>query len=237
MLGKPGVVDENIDRPERGGELGKTGAHPFRIGDVDDDGGGANVVRSEFFRQRFDRVVLVERRDARAKRTEMRVLSMSIYCGQTKVRGPGGPLDPAFRTLLLLAFLCGLSLAHMLTVALIVPVVMVVLWQTPELLRSPRAVIGSVVAALAPLVSYSYVYVRGALHPEWWGDGHWSSVREWFWAFLSTAQGREELNRGFAPGRAFWGGGFPELIWHELSLPLLILGLLCLAALGALEAI
>ncbi|MCX6046103.1 MAG: DUF2723 domain-containing protein [Chloroflexi bacterium] len=138
----------------------------------------------------------------------------------------------AFRRLLLLAFLCGLSLAHMLTVALIVPpVILLVLWQAPALLRSPRAVISNISAALAPLLSYSYVYVRGALHPEWWGNGQWHTAREWFWAFLSTAQGREELNRGFTPGRAFWGGGFPELIWHELSLPLLILGLIGIARL------
>ncbi|CAN5747359.1 hypothetical protein BH10CHL1_BH10CHL1_47210 [soil metagenome] len=140
--------------------------------------------------------------------------------------------SPAFRTLLLLAFLCGLSLAHMLTVALIVPpVILVVFWQAPALLRSPRAVLSNVTAALAPLLSYSYVYVRGALHPEWCGNGQWGTAREWFWAFLSTAQGREELNRGFAPGHAFWGGGFPALIWHELSLPLLILGLLGIARL------
>ncbi len=139
---------------------------------------------------------------------------------------------PSLCTLLLLAFLCGLSLAHMLTVALIVPpVVIVVLWQKPALLRSPRAVLSNVIAALIPLLSYSYVYVRGALHPEWWGDGHWSTARAWFWAFLSTAQGREELNRGFAPGRAFWGGYFPALIWHELSVPLLVLGLLGIARL------
>ncbi len=138
----------------------------------------------------------------------------------------------AFCTLLLLAFLCGLSLAHMLTVALLVPpVIILVLWQAPALLRSPRAVISNVIAALVPLLSYSYVYVRGALHPEWWGSGQWSTAREWFWAFLSTTQGRQELKRGFAPGRAFWGGGFPELIWHELSLPLLVLGLLGIARL------
>mgnify|MGYP000951476445 CR=1 FL=1 len=50
--------------------------------------------------------------------------------------------------LLLLAFLCGLSLAHMLTVAFIVPpIVAVVLWQAPALLRSPQMVIGAVLAA------------------------------------------------------------------------------------------
>lgn len=137
------------------------------------------------------------------------------------------------RYLLLLAFLCGLSLAHMLTVAFIVPpVVALVLWQAPGLLRSPRVVLGAVLAAFAPLLSYAYVYWRGALHPEWWGAGHWTTAQAWFWAFLSTAQGREELSRGFAPGRTFWGGGFPELMWQELSIPLFILGLLGIARFG-----
>ncbi|HXF60397.1 MAG TPA: DUF2723 domain-containing protein, partial [Caldilineaceae bacterium] len=128
--------------------------------------------------------------------------------------------------LYLLAFLCGLSLAHMLTVALIVPpLVAAVLWQAPWLLRSPRALAGSIIAALLPLASYLYVYWRGAAHPEWWGAGEWRSAQEWFWAFVSTAQGREELAWGFEPGRAFFGNGFPQTIWQELSLPLLLAGL------------
>ncbi len=139
----------------------------------------------------------------------------------------------AARLLFLLAFLCGLSLAHMLTVAFIVPpVVALVLWQTPGLFRSPRLVLGAVLAAFFPLLSYSYVYWRGALHPEWWGAGHWSTAQEWFWAFLSTAQGREELSRGFAPGSAFWSGGFPALMWQELSIPLFILGQIGIARFG-----
>src|SRR5690606_34163760 len=72
---------------------------------------------------------------------------------------------------------------------------------------------------------YIYVYVRGASHPEWWGAGDWQSAQQWFWSFVSTAQGREELLWAFEPGRPFLGGGFPELIWQELSWPLLLLGL------------
>lgn len=133
----------------------------------------------------------------------------------------------------LLAFLCGLSLAHMLTVAFIVPpLVLVVLWETPWLLRSGKLLAGVIVAAFLPLVSYLYVYLRGAAHPEWWGVGEWESARAWFWNFVSTAQGREELGWGFEPGRAFLGNQFPELIWHELSLPILLLGLVGIALLG-----
>ena len=125
--------------------------------------------------------------------------------------------------LLLLAFLCGLSLAHMLTVALIgPPLVAVVLWQTPHLLRRPRLIASSVVAAGLPLASYLYVWLRGAAHPEWWGRGDWSTASAWFWSFVSTAQGREELLWGFEPGRAFWGGGFPELMWQELGVALIL---------------
>lgn len=125
-----------------------------------------------------------------------------------------------------LAFLCGLSLAHMLTVALIVPgLVAVVLVQAPWMLRRPRIVITAAAAAALPLVSYAYVYLRGAHHPEWWGAGDWSSPQAWFWSFVSTAQGREELLWAFEPGRPFSANGFPELIWQELSIPLLLLGL------------
>ncbi len=138
---------------------------------------------------------------------------------------------PATSLLLLLAFLCGLSLAHMLTVVLIVPpLVGVVLWQAPHLLRRPRLIAGAVVAAALPLVSYLYVWGRGAAHPEWWGSGDWSTASAWFWSFVSTAQGREELLWGLEPGRALWGGGFPALIWQELGVAL-ILGIIGIARL------
>ncbi|HRA66521.1 MAG TPA: DUF2723 domain-containing protein, partial [Caldilinea sp.] len=135
--------------------------------------------------------------------------------------------------LIFLAFLCGLSLAHMLTVAFIVPpLVIAILWERPQLLRNWRLVLACSVAALLPLLTYVYVYIRGAAHPEWWGAGDWASAGEWFWAFVSTAQGREELARGWQAGCAFFDGGFPQLIWDELSIPLLIVGLIGIARLG-----
>lgn len=113
------------------------------------------------------------------------------------------------------------------TVALIVPpLVAVVLWRDPSLLRNARAIAGAILAAALPLISYVYVYLRGALHPEWWGRGSWPSPQAWFWSFISTAQGRAELGWAFEPGRTFFGNGFPEMIWQELSLPLLVAGLL-----------
>lgn len=136
--------------------------------------------------------------------------------------------QPAARgRLYALAFLCGLSLAHMLTVAFIVPpLVLMVILRDPSLLRSLRAIVAAVAAALAPLLAYVYVYMRGALNPQWWGQGDWASPQAWFWAFISTAQGREELGWAFEPGRTFFGNGFPELIAQELSIPILLLGLL-----------
>lgn len=136
-----------------------------------------------------------------------------------------------------LAFLCGLSLAHMLTVAFIVPpLIIVILWQAPQLLRSPRMVLGSVAAASAPLVSYLYVYWRGAAHPEWWGRGPWTTPPAWFWAFVSTAQGREELGWGLDPHCHFFDNGFPALIWQELSMPLVLIGLVGLCFLAKRQA-
>lgn len=136
-----------------------------------------------------------------------------------------------------LALLCGLSLAHMVTVAFIVPpLVMVILWQAPHLLRSPRLVLGSVVAAFAPLVSYLYVYWRGATHPEWWGGGPWTTPQAWFWAFVSTAQGREELGWGLGPACRFFDNGFPWLIGQELSIALVLVGLVGLRLLEKRQA-
>lgn len=150
-----------------------------------------------------------------------------FYCYQRfeKREHQGAPL--------LLAFLCGLSLAHMLTVAFIVPpLVLVILWQAPWLWQNLRAIVGSVLAAGLPLVSYIYVYVRGRSHPEWWGEGNWQTPTEWFWSFVSTAQGRDELARGFEAWCGPWAGGFPAGMWRELSLPLLILGMVGIAFLG-----
>ncbi len=135
-------------------------------------------------------------------------------------------------TLVLLAFLCGLSLAHMLTVAFIVPpLVVAILWQEPRVLRNWRLVVLCVLAAFLPVASYWYVWVRGAAHPEWWGEGEWQSAQVWFWSFVSTAQGRDELSRGFQATCTFFDNGFPELMWQELSIPLLALGVAGIALL------
>ncbi len=132
--------------------------------------------------------------------------------------------------LLLMAFLCGISLAHMVTVAMIVPpLVIVVLWSEPSLLRRPGMILGALTAAALPLLSYVYVYLRGTAHPEWWGAGVWTTGNDWFWRFILTAQGQDELSWGLQPGAPFFGNGFPRLIWQELSVPILVLGLVGIA--------
>jgi len=155
-----------------------------------------------------------------------------IWQTQRQTHGNGSD-----RLIIWLALLCGVALAHMVTVAFIVPpLVLVILWQAPQMMRSLRLVSSAVLAALLPLLSYGYVYWRGATHPEWWGKGEWATPQAWFWAFVSTAQGREELGWGFDPTCTIFANGFPALIWQELSLPLLLLGLVGLAWLGRRQA-
>lgn len=138
------------------------------------------------------------------------------------------------RCLLILAFLCSLALAHMLTVLLIVPpLAWFILSARSGLPRRRRAWLGAAALALLPLLSYTYVYVRGAQHPEWRGAGEWPSTWAWFWQFVSTRQGREELTWTLGP----FTREFPALIWGELTLIGLALGLVGLAWLGRRRAI
>lgn len=139
------------------------------------------------------------------------------------------------RLLLALALLSGLTLAHLVTVALIVPPLLwFVLSRQPGVLRRPRLVAAAVAMALLPLLSYVFIYVRGAQHPEWRGVGEWPSTWAWFWDFVSTRQGREELTWSLRP---LWTAEFPSLIWRELTPLVLTGGLLGVAALGRRRAL
>ena len=92
--------------------------------------------------------------------------------------------------LLALAFLMGVALAHMVTLlAVAPPLLWFVLRTEPKLVRRPRLMAGVIVLALLPLLSYIYVYVRGAQHPEWRGAGHWASTGQWFLSFLVHTPG------------------------------------------------
>ena len=137
--------------------------------------------------------------------------------------------------LLALAFLMGVALAHMVTLLFIAPPLLwFVLRTEPKLVRRPRLIAGVIALALLPLLSYIYVYVRGAQHPEWRGVGDWASTGQWFLSFLSTRQGRSELTWSLKP---FLTREFPALIWRELTWPGLIAGILGIAAIGRRRAI
>ncbi len=126
------------------------------------------------------------------------------------------------RWLYALALLLGLGLAHMVTVLFIGPGALAfVLLKQPQLLKRGRLILKGTLLALLPLTSYSYVYVRGAQHPEWWGAGQWASASQWFLSFIATKQGQDELTWSLLPMKL---GQF-SLIWMELTPLLLLVGL------------
>ena len=76
-----------------------------------------------------------------------------------------------------LALLTGVGLAHQLTVLLIVPPLLwFVLGLEPGLLRRPKLLALSAGLVALPLLSYAFVYLSGARHPEWRGVGEWEST-------------------------------------------------------------
>ncbi|MDW8270166.1 MAG: DUF2723 domain-containing protein [Anaerolineae bacterium] len=128
-----------------------------------------------------------------------------------------------------LALLLGLCLAHLVTVLFMAPgVLLFLLTREPGLWRRGRLVGRGVLLALAPLLSYSFIYLRGAQHPEWRGAGTWPSTWAWFLDFLSTRQGRAELTWTLGP----LAGGFPELMIAELTPLLLVCGVVGWGLLG-----
>lgn len=132
--------------------------------------------------------------------------------------------------LLALALLAGLTLAHLVTVALIVPPLLwFILSRRPGLLRRGRLVAAAVGLALLPLLSYAFIYLRGAQHPEWRGAGQWPSAWAWFLDFVSTSQGRSELTWSLRP---LTTAEFPSMVWQELTWVVLLGGLAGLFLLG-----
>ncbi|MCU0510846.1 MAG: hypothetical protein MUC34_21310, partial [Anaerolineae bacterium] len=122
------------------------------------------------------------------------------------------------------------GLAHQITVlAILPPLVWFVLSQDKGVLRRGRLILALVALALLPLLSYAFVYIRGAQHPEWRGAGEWSGNLAWFLSFVSTGQGRGELTWSLRP---FFTAEFPALIWREMGWPALVAGLGGIAALG-----
>lgn len=147
---------------------------------------------------------------------------------QANQAGDSRPLGDGH--LLALALLAGLALAHMVTVALIVPPLLwFILSRRPGLLRRGRLVAAAVGVALLPLLSYAFIYMRGAQHPEWRGAGEWSSAWAWFLDFVSTGQGREELTWSLRPLAT---AEFPSMVLQELTWAVLLGGLAGIFLLG-----
>ncbi len=144
---------------------------------------------------------------------------------------------PTNRILWLMAFLCGTMLANMLTTLFILPPLLYLIFtKRPEILRKAKLMGQTIAMGLLPLLSYAYVYIRGAQHPEWRGQGNWASAGDWFLHFISTQQGRDELAPGLTWQNLFTPE-FPSLIWGELTWLVLAGGLVGLAMLGRRKAI
>lgn len=131
----------------------------------------------------------------------------------------------ADRWLVLLALLCGLALAHLITVLAIAPPLAWLIWRQrpPGWQRLSATRLAALLAVgLLPLLGYIFIYVRGAQHPEWRGAGAWPTTWAWFWSFISTGQGRSELTWNLRP---LWTSEWPALFWRELTLPATLAGL------------
>jgi hypothetical protein len=121
----------------------------------------------------------------------------------------------ADRWLAALALFTGVALAHMVTVlAIAPPIAYLVLSRQPDVLRRPRLLAGLLLAMLIPLLSYAFIYARGAQHPEWRGSDYAQTAWAWFWSFVSTSQGRSELTWSLSP---LWTSEWPALLWRELT--------------------
>ncbi|MGQ9501521.1 MAG: protein O-mannosyl-transferase family [Anaerolineae bacterium] len=143
----------------------------------------------------------------------------------------------ADRMLLWLALLCGTCLANLVTVLLILPpLVWFILERQCSLLRRARLLGQTAGLVVLPVLSYAYVYWRGATHPEWRGQGSWPNATTWFLDFLTTHQGRDELAPGLTLSPLFTDE-FPALIWSELTPIVLLGGLVGLCWLGRRRAL
>lgn len=145
--------------------------------------------------------------------------------------------NQADRYLLWLALVAGTCLANLVTTLFVLPpLIYFILSRRPELLHRPRLILGSLGLTFLPLISYVYVYARGAAHPEWRGAGEWPNALAWFLDFVTTQQGRDELAPGLSLTR-FFTAEYPTLIWGELTWVVLIGGGLGLAWLGRRRAL
>lgn len=158
--------------------------------------------------------------------------------------------QPGDAPLLWMAFITGTMLANMVTTLFIaLPLLWFIFsrrlpagrhgkaeYALAVYLKRPRLAAQAIGLAVAPVFSYIYVYLSGARHPEWRGQGQWATAWEWFIQFLTIRQGRDELAPGLSLQHIFTRE-FPALIWQELTWPVLLVGLVGLALLGRRRAI
>jgi hypothetical protein len=147
--------------------------------------------------------------------------------------------QPRAVLLLWLAFISGTMLANMVTTLFILPPLVWFILSRKDLTGLPqqsKLLFQTIVLACVPLLSYAYVFLSGALHPEWRGSGEWPTAWAWFVDFLTIRQGRNELTPGLTPDH-FFTAEFPALMWQELTWPIFLGGLVGLACLGKRRAI
>ncbi len=154
--------------------------------------------------------------------------------------------QPQDSTLLWLAFISGTMLANMVTTLFILPPLLWFIFfrknnSSSEImlvhyLKRPGYVIKAIGVTLLPFLSYAYIYIRGAQHPEWRGEGNWDSAWDWFIQFMTIQQGRDELGPGLS-FENFITDEFPALMWQELTWPIFLGGLVGIAVLGRRRAI
>lgn len=152
--------------------------------------------------------------------------------------------SPRDSLLLGMAFVSGTMLANMVTTLFILPPLLwfilsrktstgIILF---DYLKRPKLLLKTVGVTALPLLSYLYIYIRGAQHPEWRGTGEWQTAWAWFVDFLTIQQGRDELAPGLRLQDVFTGE-FPLLMVQELTWPIFVGGLLGLVCLGRRRAI
>ena len=148
--------------------------------------------------------------------------------------------SPRDAIVLWLAFISGTMLANMVTTLFILPPLLwFILFRKSSdglvffsYLKRPKFTSQAIGLALLPLISYAYIYIRGAQHPEWRGIGQWPSTWAWFIQFITIQQGRDELAPGLSLDTIFTNE-FPSLMGQELTWLVFFGGLLGLAYLGS----
>ena len=137
----------------------------------------------------------------------------------------------------MMAFMCATMLANMITTLFILPPLFYLIFsKRPRILTDIKLVMQAIIFGLFPTISYAYIYIRGLQHPEWRGEGEWTNVTEWFFQFITIQQGQDELTLGLTLENIITHE-FPSIMAHELTLPVLLGGIIGLGMFGRRKAI